>query len=369
MNRIRIEQLFLSKGKTFGATSKYGDESGKLSRIGLTNFALSKKVDYISHPLAEKDVDFFGDKCDNVDVSIREHLFAQLDTISRHKRSLHHMPMHGMNKDLFLSQEQYLSKLKSRRMFPRSIAYSALKFENGQLVTDKARDSYLKGTENASDDNDDITNTLNYLDVLASVLSNCKDRYNRQVKNKLLRTPVHKMGKEDIKDIFKSWYETQKHLDAYTIFTDKNMTEEIDSNYADEHDIESKKLQDMKTNLIDSLPITQFSHLISVTDESLMSRDWLKDSTRKIESTHDEYDVRVRYLIETSIGRNELKSAVRRLKACCASESGMSRNNQCPDLNSMSWIEALKYYRGVHSCLTSFSQNGASCMFIPSRPS
>lgn len=371
MNRIRIEQLFISKGKTFGATSKCGlvDESGKLSRKGLTNVALSKKVEHISHPLAERDVDFFGDPCDNVDVSIREHLFAQLDTILHHKRNLHHTPMHGMNKDLYLSQEQYLSKLKARRMFPRSIAYSALKFEKGQLVTDKVRDSNLEGADNASDDNDDITNTLNYLDVLASVLSNCKDRYNRQVKNKLLRTPAHKMCKEDIKDIFKSWYETQKHLDAYTTFTDKNMTEEIDSNCADERDMESKKLEDMKMHLIDSLPITQFSHLISISDESLLSRDWLKESTRKIESSHDEYDVRVRYLIETSIGRNELKSAIQRLKTCCASESGMSRYDQCPDLNSMSWIAALKYYRGVHTCLTSFSQNGASCMFIPSRPS
>lgn len=363
--------MFISKGNNFGATSKCGlvVESGKLSRKGLTNVTLSKKVEHISHPLAERDVDFFGDTCDNVDVSIREHLFALLDTISRHKRSLHHIPVHGMNKDLYLSQEQYLSKLKSRRMFPRSIAYSAFKFEKGQLVTIKVRDSYLEGTENASDDNDDITNTLNYLDVLASVLSECKDRYNRQVKNKLLRTPVHKMCKEDIKDIFKSWYETQKHLNAYTTFTDKNMTEENDAHCADVHDMESEKLQDMRMHLIDSLPITQFSHLISITDESLLAHDWLKESTRKIESYHDEYDVRVRYLIETSIGRNELKSAIQRLKSCCASESGMSRNNQCPDLNSMSWIAALKCYRGVHTCLTSFSQNGASCMFIPSRPS
>jgi hypothetical protein len=371
LNRIRIEQLFISKGKTIGAMSKCGlvDESGKLSRKGLTNVAFPKKVDHISHSLAEKDVDFFGDPCDNVDVSIREHLFAQLDTISRHKRSLHHMPMHGMNKDLYMSQEQYLSKLKARRIFPRSIAYSALKFEKGNFVTDKVRDSYLEGTDNASDADDDITSTLNYLDVLASALSNCKDRYNRQVKNKLLRTPVHKMCKEDIKGVFKSWYETQKYLDAYTIFTDKSMTDENDSNYADERDMETEKLQDMKIHLIDSLPITQFSHLMSISDESLLSRDWLKESTRKIESSHDEYDVRVRYLIETSVGRNELKLAIQRLKACCASESGMSRNNLCPDLNSMSWIAALKYYRGVHTCLTSFSQNGASCMFIPSRPS
>lgn len=369
MNRIRIEQLFNSSGKSFGATSKYGlaDESGKLSRKGLTNVALSKKIDHISHPLAEKNVDLFGDTCDYVDVSIRENLFAQLDTILRHKSSLHHTPMHGMNKDLYLSQEQYLSKLKSRRMFPRSIAYSALKFEKGKLVTDKVSDSYLGGTVNSSDDNDDITNTLNYLDVLASALSNCKDRYNRQVKNKLLRTPARKMCKEDIKNVFKSWYETQKHLDAYTTFTYKNMSEENDSNCADDRDLESKKLQHMKMHLIDSLPITQFSHLISINDESLMSRDWLKESTRKIESSHDEYDVRVRYLIETSIGRIELKSAIQRLKSCCACESGMSRNDQCPDLSS--WIEALKYYRGVHTCLTSFSQNGASCMFIPSRPS
>ena len=362
-------QLFNSKIKTFGAASKCGPDSErkKSSGGGLTNVAALKKVDHISRPLADKDVDFFGDTCENVDVSIRDNLFAQLDTLLRHKRSIHHQTMHGMNKDLYLSQEQYLSKLNSRRTFPRSNAYSALKFEKGKLVTEKVSDSCLQKTDDIIDDNDDITDTLSYLEVLATALSDSKERYNRYVKNKLSRTPIQKMCKEDIKNIFKSWYETQKHLDAFTYFTDKNVNEDEDSVNADEHDVELKILKEMKMNLIDSLPITQFSHLISVNDDILMGHDWLKKSIRKIDEYHDEFDVRVRYLTETSIGRNELKLSIQRLKRCCALEREMTRDHQYPDRDA--WIEALKYYRGVHTCLTSFAQNGASCMFIQTGPS
>ena len=276
--------------------------------------------------------------------------------------------MHGMCKNLYLSQAQYLSKLNSRRTFPRSIAYSALKFEKGKLVTEEVNDSYPQRTEHKINGVEDITNTLRYLEVLASALSNSKEHYNKYLKNKLLRTPIQKMDKEDIKNIFKSWYETQKYLDAYTNFTNKNIEEEIDSKNAEVLDTEVKELKEMKLLLIDSLPTTQSSHLMGLSDDTIMSHDWLKTSIKNIDEYHDEYDVRVRYLVEASIGRNELKTAIQRLKKRCAAESVVNRNNQCHDHDVTAWIEALKYYRGVHTCLTSFAQNGSSCMFIPSNP-
>ena len=355
--------------KTFGLASKCGtaNDSKKISRNVSKKGVTSKKVDLEMRPLADKDIDFVGDTRESVDVGIREHLLAQLNTLLRHKRSICHQPMHGMCKDLYLSQAQYLRKLNSRRTFPRSIAYSALKFEKGKLVKERVNDSYSQQTERMINGVEDITNTLRYLEVLASTLSDSKEHYNKYVKNKLLRIPIQKMDKDDIKNIFKSWYETQKYLDAYTNITDKDVKEEIDSKSAEVHDAEVKKLEDMKLLLIDSLPVTQLSHLMGITDDTIMSHDWLKTSIRNIDEYHDEYDVRVRYLTETSIGRNELKTAIQRLKKCCASESGINRNNQCHDVYA--WIEALKYYRGVHTCLTAFAQNGLSCMFIPSNPS
>lgn len=362
--------------KAFGLASKSGpaNDSKKLSRNGVKKGVTSKKVDLTTRPLADKDFDFAVDTRESVHLGIREHLFAQLDTLLRHKRSICQQSMHGMGKDLYLSQAQYLSKLNSRRTFPRSIAYSALTFEKGKVVAEKVNDSYPQETENMMNGVEDITNTLRYLEVLASVLSNSKEHYNKYIKNKLLRTSIQKMDKEDIKNIFKSWYETQKYLDAYTNFTNKNIEEEIVSKSAEVSDAEVKRLKEikeMKLLLIDSLPTTQSSHLMGLSDDTIMSHDWLKTSIKNIDEYHDEYDVRVRYLVEASVGRNELKTAIQILKKCCASESGINRNrnNECHDHDVTAWIDALKYYRGVHTCLTSFAQNGSSCMFIPSSPS
>ena len=62
-------------------------------------------------------------------MSIRDHLFAQLDVLRVQKRNLRQVPMYDTYKELYGSQQKLLTCLNGRTTYPRSVAYSALKLE------------------------------------------------------------------------------------------------------------------------------------------------------------------------------------------------------------------------------------------------
>ena len=307
-------------------------------------------------------------------VSIREHLFAQLEILKRKKRT----SLHGVNKELYSTQSKFLTKINSKRTFPRSVAYSALKLEKEkrsakeveELNGESARESY-------ADDSDMIFKRKIEYDHLEKVLTQNKNHYDKMIKGKLSRMTLSSMGNDDVKEIFRIWYITQKYIEMGRKYNENKTCDlhQISNNIAGErldkkgvHFEKEKedldKLNELRTNLVDILLSDGDTQSDVVSDDVLVSREWLKNRIKYCHDFHDEYDVRTKYLIEKSLGRNELKYSVKLLKECC----NMKRDGYSHDIHYCEdkWISALKYYKALYSCLTLNARNTSSCMFIPS---
>lgn len=320
---------------------------------------------------------------------IREHLFAQLDILKRSKRILTQGPSDGIDKELYCAHEMLLTKLNSRKTFPRSVAYSVLKLEKRKSNSSKKgpvhltpREKFLAGREYFQDEE---IKSENLIEILITALLEGKEYYDRILKGKLNRIPLSKIGKEDLKDIFRTWYKTQKNLEFYESFrgkknSDENTTDadaDIPTNkkssskkdvHSDNEIKEINKLRELKLQTIDLLSTNfdMISSTYTVSDETVTSQEWLINTLQENRNYHDEIDLRARYLVEVSIGRNELKAAMKQLKECCEMEKdGKQKNHSFQDLemNQRKWIFALKYYKAVYSCLAVAAQNATSCMF------
>ena len=408
--------FFCSKTRTPSAPScgRSVPETKKITNsikpsVNKEKLLLSKKSDNNQGVINDRNLGI--DSRNNIDdlttekrVRIREHLFAQLDILKRSKRILTQGVSHGIDKELYCAHEKLLTKLNSRKTFPRSVAYSALKLEKMKSNSHKSdpvpltpREKFLAGREYFLDEEKKSENSI---EILMTALIEDKEYYDRILKGKLNRIPLSKIGKEDLKDIFQTWYKTQKNLEFYESFQDEKSLKE--NNYADTvtgigtgadtdtdilkriklHSkkekmnsteiIEMNKLRELKLQTIDLLSCN--SDMISSTsttcDETVISREWLINTLQENENYHNEIDLRIRYLVEVSIGRNELKAAIKLLKECCEMEKEGKdkkyhhRQDVDLDMNQRKWIFALKYYKAVYTCLAVAAQNATSCMFI-----
>ena len=300
-------------------------------------------------------------------LSIRENLFNQLDVLKRQKRKLHQLPIYDTYKELYSSQHQLLSVLNDRITFPRSVAYSALKFEQMERNNHSPQNSQ----ENAPSIPDIDPRSKNAEDrifqnkIVLETMKNNEESYNKLLKGKLSRIPVSKMSKEDIKEIFAAWYQTQRLLEAAecSLYGDESSTSGNGEARCETADC--KNLQEMKTVLMDRIPVRTFSHIPLISDEILVSKNWLIETCDNVKNFHDSFDCRIKHLIETGIGRYELRSTVQQLKECCRLAKEMTTMD-CDKRNNLNrkWIDALKYYKAVRTCLVSEAQDDSSCMFI-----
>ena len=300
-------------------------------------------------------------------VSIRDNLFAQLDILKSQRGNLHDAPMYDTYKDLYCVQQRLLSTLNNRTTFPRSVAYSAIKFER------KPREILQQfeglSTLNSSSSGRSYPNAsrLDGNEELVNLIDINLESYDRLLKSRLNRVPVSKMSKEDHKAIFAAWYQTQKLIEAVEILDKSNCSPSVDPFNNDVEgennqylDLEMKKMHDLKCEIIDSVPL-HTSTLCS--DNILGSKEWLNKSLKNTKDFHDAFNSRAKYLIETGIGRCELRSTLKKMKDCCALE----RENRVTgrvDMLDEKWISALKYYKAVHTCLVTGASNDASCMFV-----
>ena len=287
--------------------------------------------------------------------SIRENLLNQLDILKRQKIKPYRFHIPDTYKELYNSQQELLSTLNDHTTFPRSVAFSALKFEN----MERNRCAKFRIGANEIGQHQDIF----------EIMKSNQESYNKLLKGKLSRIPISKMSKEDVKDIFSAWYQTQKLLEAAEVSLQKDHSSSSQCGGEKVSTDNSKQLLEMKTALIDRIPSRSRSLELLISDEILTSKEWLKKSTEEIHYFHDVFEVRMKYLMETGIGRYELRSIVRQLKECCTLEkeimsTDMNTDNSKRIYLTGQWINALKYYKAVRTCLVSEAQNDTSCMFI-----
>ena len=175
-----------------------------------------------------------------------------------------------------------------------------------------------------------------------------------------------------LKDIFKIWYNTQKYIEVCKNYQENELNngkQILKSAYAESNKMNEnfesediEKLKELRTNMIDILSNDCAAQPDRIVDDALKSREWLQNRIKDCSDYHDEYDIRVRYLVETSLGRNELKYSVKLLKECCNMTRDIHTYNR--QYCESKWISALKYYKALYSCLTLNVRNTSSCMFL-----
>jgi hypothetical protein len=317
-------------------------------------------------------------------ITLRDHLFAQLDVLKRRKKDCHQFDSYDKDKELYYCQHRVLSRLAGRPTFPHSIAYSALNHENIPQESNPHNSDQIDplNTINSirfEEDQEIIhetdENEKNREFLMHNLKANRED-YNRHLKARLNRTPISKLATNDLKEIFSTWYKTQKCLEFYEgsgYFNENKLLNDRDSNSKDlrnrardthEEDTDMQRLQQLKIDMIDSMPLN-ISDDMAINDDVLMSKDGFRNATNVIELHHENFSGRLKFVTESAIGRYELRNTIRKLKECCALEkefriTTMNKNKN----NKEGWIEALKHYKAVHCCLTTEAQDFSSCIFI-----
>jgi hypothetical protein len=312
-------------------------------------------------------------------ITLRDHLFSQLDVLKRRKKELSQFNTYDKDKELYCCQHRFLSHLNGRPTFPNSIAYSALNHvnllqENNTYSSDQSHVlGSLKSMSLDKDHGDDEIEKNR--EFLIHNLKTNRENYNKHLKARLNRTPISKLATNDLKEIFASWYKTQKCLEFYEESdclhknkplhdrdSIKDLRKKADNNYEDDTDM--NRLQQLKADLIDSMPLN-ISDNMTINDDILMSKEWYRNATHAIDLHHEAFSGRLKFIMETAIGRYELRNTVKKLKECCALEKDFrSTATDRNESNKERWIEALKYYKAVHCCLTTEAQDFSSCIFI-----
>lgn len=316
-------------------------------------------------------------------ITLRDHLFSQLDVLKRWKKEINQFNTYDKDKELYCCQHRFLSHLNGRPTFPNSIAYSALNHENllQENNTYNSDQSHVLGSiKSMSLDkdqeiiygNDEIEKNREFL---MNNLKTNRENYNKHLKARLHRTPISKLATKDLKETFAAWYKTQKCLEFYEESDclhenkpvhDRDSIEDLRkkayNNY--EEDTDMNRLQQLKIDLIDSMPLN-ISDDMTINDDILMSKEWYRNTTHAIDLHHEAFSGRLKFVMETAIGRYELRNTVKKLKECCALEKDFrSTTTNRNKSNKEGWIEALKYYKAVHCCLTTEAQDFSSCIFI-----
>lgn len=316
-------------------------------------------------------------------ITLRDHLFSQLDVLKRRKKEFSLFNTYDKDKELYCCQHRFLSHLNGRPTFPSSIAYSALNHEsllqeNNTYSSDQRhvmgslKSMSLEKDQERILGNDEIEKNREFL--MHNLKTN-RENYNKHLKGRLNRTPTSKLATNDLKEIFAAWYKTQKCLEFYEDSDCLHKSRPVDErdslenfrkkayhNY--EEDTDMNRLQQLKINLIDSMPLN-ISDDMAINDDILMSKEWYRNTKHATDLHHEDFSGRMKFIIETAIGRYELRNTVKKLRECCALEKDFrstTTNRNESDIEG--WIEALKYYKAVHCCLTTEAQDFSSCIFI-----
>lgn len=343
--------------------------------------------DYHNDSMREKSEDSFDD---SKLVTLRDHLFAQLDILKRRKKECNQFYSYDKDKELYCCQYNILSHLNGRPTFPNSIAYCALKHEtyleesnpynsDQTTVLDTPDSICLEKDQETSRENNELENKKGFL--MNNLKAN-RENYDKMMKIRLNRTPISEMATNDLKEIFSLWYKTQKYLEFYEDMDDynENDSEEHDSMSEKKtssnvknsmkmasnihEDTDMQRLLQLKIKMIDSMPIN-LSDDMMINDEILITKEWYKTAANAVDLHHEAFDNRLKFVIETAIGRYELRNTVKKLKECCASEKEFrNKTGNRNKSNKEEWVSALKYYKAVYCCLTTEAQDFSSCIFI-----
>ena len=263
----------------------------------------------------------------------------------------------GTSKELFESQSIFLSKLCGRTKIPPSAPF--------QLVLDSLADPILYLGEFATGADETINCTL------LAAMEHERKNFERALKSKLTRVSPKQLSKADIEEVISVWYRARRLIQIYEMIVTKKVGMKLDSE-AQQNKSPFNPTQSSQSNTesivlysVDKMPLlTPMStggRISPSKFDHIKSTSWLTTSLQRVDDFHSNFQIRAKYVVESFIGKYNLRDVIRELKLCCEMEATSSESEES---RRRRWIQALTLYRDIYCSLITEAQGFASCMFV-----
>lgn len=295
-------------------------------------------------------------------------LIADLRLCGQHK-SCPLSCLGGTSSELFVSESKFLSQVSGRTVLPSSVPF--------ELLNDAPYGVDVNARKMKIDE--PIVGAM-----CAKLLISVKQHrlaYNRTLKSRISRIGFSNFSKDDIAEVIESWYRIRKYNMIYdeihNVFeSSASMDNDSDASSDHSQSAESKPHaefpptdEQLILRDVDALPLCTPIFIrgrISASRANFSSvgnKRWQQIHLQRVNIFNLTFQTRVKYAVESLIGKHQLKRVVAALKLCCA-ESMATTDASSKEVHRCQWVRALSLFREVYCCLTSETQNYSSSMFI-----
>ena len=301
--------------------------------------------------------------------SLRQHLNSQFLVLKRLRKYSRGLMSSRLldESQVHHHQQQFLSLVNGRPTLPRSHLFTAL---SSSITTPSSTDHIPAPALDHADQSR----------RLVDMIQKTKEQYVRTFKGKLggSNGVIPKLSPEDIESVLSIWYKLHRCIEARRNDNIKNGNTSVPANI-----VEDRSGGIGVDDLVDSIRImTKPLPILPKNDTTILSREWLRSEMDRIEKENCSLDNSISVLMETTIGRYELKDTLKALRRCCEtggkttfkgdqehSRSVNDNNSKAEIHDNDPWVVSLKQYRAVYRCLSSSSaganQLNQSCFFLP----
>ena len=281
-----------------------------------------------------------------------EDVYKQLDEIGRQNVRTSNTYI-GIDKDLYKSQSMVLSRIHRRPHFTKSQCYSIVQgsFQDSDTVLPRL----VKEGGHLNE----------VLRKLTTMVRSQQGLFDKKLKSKLARilTNEQLIHKDDKMDIIENWYRCHRFIETYELLSSSSSSAAAATATASfDHSrqpINDENLMLLK-DLISCMPICTPLQVVKGGGSSKETDEWLRASIDSIEEFHSTLQSRYQYVVESSIGKHQLKDTISSLKVCSQMETDGSSKGSTSDR----WIKSLKAYKALYSCLVTQAQHSTDCLFV-----
>ena len=292
-------------------------------------------------------------------VSLRQYLNSQFTILKRLRKYTRALMSSRLldESQVHHHQQQCLSLVNGRPTLPRSHLFVAL----SRSITTPS-----------SPHNTDHIPALNRVDQshrLVEMIRKIKDQYMRSFKGKFVGVGgTTKLSPEDMESILSIWYKLHRCMEVSRNHNINTSDASVPAEIIEDRQVGVRDLVESIMAMAKPIPV------LPKNDATVLSREWLRFEMDRIERENRTLENNISLLMETTIGRYELKDTLKSLRRCCETEgkgtfTRSTGNNRVEISENDPWVVSLKQYRAVYRCLSS-SSDGAnrfnqSCFFLP----
>lgn len=340
-----------------------------------------------------------------------------------------------MNRELYAVHAEVYCKVLETSTQPHSVLYDVVASHISSLKPEK-RTGPLNGTsvgprsvaDNGSSSSSNSSNhsaKTAFISKLTRAFESLLASYDRYFRVRMSHEQFHvsQLSAPDRLTMMAMWYKGRKLLDLYNYYTKSKLEHSRSKCRCSDcvlmrshiHTNNTKHEKDVVTTVVDMhnskplytpLPLPSQSQFIresysppkkmptgtsSVSVDSTGQVDivmWYNDSKKRIQSFHRAFQGEVKLMVESSVGRHQLKDTIHSLKHCCEEQIKANNNHHAKsDDNSkhttadesvlntaiashdyevllQQWIQSWKQFRSIYSILLNEAKDLNECMFI-----